>query len=227
MNSWEEAIIKDSTNKGVRYNKGRFEATVSRDGSQIYLGSFLTADGANKAVIDYKLTQFRQAWIAHKLTSVFCAVILDKYVAFENGMILNLHGKIIHGGIDRNGYREVTLSRKQYRVHRVIAEVFLPHIPGKFEVNHIDGNKLNNDVRNLEWVTRSENIRHAYENDLERKVTGELHHNHKLNWDIVQEIRLTYIRKDHQFGAAALARKYHVNRSTIEAIINNETWRAE
>lgn len=52
--------------------------------------------------------------------------------------------------------------QKWYLVHRLKAIVFIPNIENKEQVNHIDGNKSNNDLSNLEWVTRSENMRHAY-----------------------------------------------------------------
>lgn len=65
-----------------------------------------------------------------------------------------------------SGYQEVLLcsdgKRKAALVHRLVAEAFVPHKSGKREVNHIDGNKFNNDSANLEWVTPSENIRHSY-----------------------------------------------------------------
>jgi hypothetical protein len=67
----------------------------------------------------------------------------------------------------RGWYLTAHLSRghrkESVRIHRLVAETFLPNIEGKPEVNHKDSNKQNNHVENLEWVTRAENINHALE----------------------------------------------------------------
>ena len=69
-----------------------------------------------------------------------------------------------------SGYREIILTKCHKRtpklIHRLVAEAFLPNTESKREVNHKDGNKHNNDVSNLEWVTPSENQSHS------RKVLG-------------------------------------------------------
>ena len=76
---------------------------------------------------------------------------------------------------DNRGYLNIRLSknniRKTYSVHRLVAEAFISNLEAKGEVNHIDGNKQNNNINNLEWVTSSENQLHAYKNGLDKATT--------------------------------------------------------
>ena len=58
------------------------------------------------------------------------------------------------------GYKTVALHRKNFFVHRLVAQTFIPNPHNKPQVNHIDGNRTNNHVSNLEWVTQSENEHH-------------------------------------------------------------------
>lgn len=70
-----------------------------------------------------------------------------------------------------SGYRVVTLTKnkieKSVSVHRLVANAFIPNPKNKSQINHIDGNKMNNIIDNLEWCTASENMEHAYKNNLE------------------------------------------------------------
>ena len=78
-------------------------------------------------------------------------------------------GKIIQCiDIDCFGYARVRIKGKRYKIHRLVAETFIPNPEDKREVNHKDGNKLNNCVSNLEWCTRSENQKHAYKIGLQK-----------------------------------------------------------
>ena len=72
---------------------------------------------------------------------------------------------------NHNGYRRLNLYKnnkvKKYYVHRLVAEAFIPNTNNYPEVNHIDGNKSNNNVDNLEWCTSSQNQIHAYKTGLQ------------------------------------------------------------
>lgn len=74
---------------------------------------------------------------------------------------------------DRGGYMKVGLVKNGKRttkpVHRLVAEAFIPNPDNKPEINHIDGNKKNNSVDNLEFCTRLENIRHAWSTGLKSR----------------------------------------------------------
>lgn len=70
-------------------------------------------------------------------------------------------------------------SRKNFKVHRLVAQHFLPNKENKPQVNHKNGIVTDNRVDNLEWLTPSENVIHSYETGLQKIVTGEKHHRSK------------------------------------------------
>ena len=81
------------------------------------------------------------------------------------GKIRNLQGKVLKTYIQNSGYEQIKINYQGLHIHksihRLVAEAFIPNPLNKEYVNHIDGNKLNNTVDNLEWCTNSENILHA------------------------------------------------------------------
>lgn len=85
------------------------------------------------------------------------------YKVSNTGKIRNLKKELKYFIV--NGYKIIALSKngntKNYRVHRLVAKAYIPNPEDKPEVNHKDGNKQNNDVSNLEWMTRRENAIHA------------------------------------------------------------------
>lgn len=93
------------------------------------------------------------------------------YMVSDCGEIISLNiNKPICQWVDNVGYLQVNLMKegKKYykRVHRIVAETFIPNPKNLPQVNHKDGNKKNNSVENLEWVDNKNNTIHGYENDL-------------------------------------------------------------
>jgi len=93
------------------------------------------------------------------------------YEINEDGIVMNIHGKIL-SNTDTNscGYTRICIRIKQQLVrkllHRIVAIAHIDNPENKRCVNHIDGNKNNNSASNLEWVTDSENMKHAIKNRL-------------------------------------------------------------
>lgn len=140
----------------------------------------------------------------------------------KSGMTLN--EKVLKCSINnKNGYAYVTLRKDgksfAFSVHRLVADAFLDNHDNKKVVNHIDGNKLNNCVTNLEYVTYSENNQHAYDTGLKSK--GEDFYNAKLSYSDVIEIRKEYP----SLNLNQLSKKYNVSRGTIRDVVNNITWK--
>ena len=92
----------------------------------------------------------------------------EDYIAYENGSIYSLKSnKFLKPVIHKNGYASVTLwhkgKGKQVLIHKIIALSFLPN-PNNFpEVDHIDCNPLNNDLSNLKWISREDNLKRSFD----------------------------------------------------------------
>ena len=110
-------------------------------------------------------------------------------------------------------YIKVTCNYKQYYVHRLVALAFIPNPIEKPHVNHIDGDKTNNRVSNLEWVTIQENHHHA-------RAAGMYPPgwNAKLTNEQVMEIRRLY--RTGKYKQVALAKLFDVDPRTISGIVN-------
>ena len=144
----------------------------------------------------------------------------------ETGLYASSHGRVItkrkgvHHGSNSSGYRVINYDRKTWRVHRMIAETFVPNPENKSEVNHINGNKADNRADNLEWCTSSENKQHAYNSGLKVSQKGEARYNSKLTEGAVREIK----RNDQGLTQEALGELYGVTQSLISRIQRGKKW---
>lgn len=110
-----------------------------------------------------------------------------------------------------------------YKIHRLVAKYFVDNPLGKPEVNHIDGNTLNNHYSNLEWVTRRENIIHCVNNNLQTPFKGEEVGTSKLTSKEVISIRNEY--KPRHITRSYLSKKYKVSEAAIKDILYRRTWK--
>lgn len=133
-------------------------------------------------------------------------------------------GRLINPCLHTGGYMLVGLykngKRKNHFVHVLVAKAFVPNPFIKPQVNHIDGDKTNNQVENLEWVTGSENSRHAQRIGLIKYEMGSTHKNSKLTAEQVRYIREHYIPYNHEFSSTALAKRFGVDGETILNVIH-------
>lgn len=120
------------------------------------------------------------------------------------------------------GYLRVKLMNNvSYSVHRLVASAFIENPHDKPDVNHIDGNKTHNYVENLEWATKSENVIHAYKNNLNSNK-GEINPNAKLTKKDVKNI-WKMINKGKSF--TEISDKFNISRQTISNIYHGNTWK--
>lgn len=120
-------------------------------------------------------------------------------------------------------YPTVQIDGKNKKVHRLVAEAFIPNPDNLPQVNHLDGDKANNCVTNLEWSTNRDNVNHAFASGL--APCGESRSNAKLTAEQVREIRASYKPKTRGCGAKSLAKKYGVSDVTIRKILSGKKWR--
>lgn len=137
----------------------------------------------------------------------------------------SLHDKRRTGSMYRRAKMSAINKNTPTATHRIVALAFLPNPNGHHEVNHIDGNKANNHASNLEWVSASENQRHAFAEGLHIPKMGEEHGMAILTEEQVLEIRAELERTTYRGQLVDLGRKYGVSLHCIFDIKHNRSWR--
>ena len=151
--------------------------------------------------------------------------MLEKLKGFENyyidkeGNIYTKDKKLMTGKfVDNTGYYQIVLrkngKRSYQRLHRLIAKQFIDNPNNLPQVNHKDGNKLNNSLDNLEWISNSDNTKHGYDNNL--------YHNKKQ----IKIIAINKISKEKFIfpSIRKCSEELKINRKTLSSILfNNKT----
>lgn len=133
------------------------------------------------------------------------------YYIYDNGDVLNIHtNKILKGSVGEHGYKYYRLSqnnhKKMFYAHRLVAEYFIPNPDNLPIVNHLDGNKLNNNMDNLEWSSYSDNTLHAHANNLIKHKSVKEYYTQDLpneKWEKIED--------------------YHYSISSLGRVRNDET----
>lgn len=144
-----------------------------------------------------------------------------KYEVTDNGKVISYirkYPKEMIGKITNSGYRMVLLydndgNRIYKNVHRLVAEAFIPNPDNLPEVNHKDGNKLNNHVHNLEWTTSKQNKLHC------RDCIGSK--NQKITFEQANQIRKL---KNEGMSNSEISKLYGIKKSQIGYIMQNKRW---
>lgn len=146
------------------------------------------------------------------------------YEVSSLGRIKSLRtGRLMSPAPDSDGYATVSLfkiKRKTYRWHRLVLEAFVGNTEGKGQINHIDGNKLNNRLENLEWATPSENAIHAYRIGL-KDQRGERNNASKLTMGDVKIIRGRLGSGECQ---RIIAKDFNISQATVCLIKAKRLW---
>lgn len=136
-----------------------------------------------------------------------------------------MSGKLLKPRYCKNGYYYVCLYglgiQKNITVHSLVANAFLGDRPNGLDVNHIDGDKSNNSCTNLEYSSRSQNIRHALDTGLCHSRIGDNHHASKLSSKDIPAIRYRLAMGHSQLS---IARDYGVSQTVIGDISRGVTW---
>ena len=153
-----------------------------------------------------------------------------KYLLTKEGKIYSQSSrKFLSTHLDKDGYEKVKLvcddnQRHTFSVHRLMMENFFPREDMEtLQVNHIDGNKLNNNIENLEWCTCRENINHAKIHGLRAKQFGENNPSSKLTEKEVKEIIQLLLTK--KYSGAEIDRMYGLCKDYSNSIKRKERWK--
>ena len=142
----------------------------------------------------------KESWVVVKQAT--------RYLISSHGRITGVSGKLLKTNAPSGRYPRVSLcthvgKTQNFTVHRLVAFHFLPRDKERKHVNHIDGNRENNHVENLEWCTHTENMQHAAKNDMLNIITKPVENSKGEIFDSVRLASKAYSVTEACIGACA------------------------
>ncbi len=134
---------------------------------------------------------------------------------------------VISKGYMAGEYMVASITKNKKRrglcIHKLIAHAFIPNPLNRNEVNHIDGNKLNNAIENLEWCTHSENVIHAFKTGL---MVGHIRRGEKSNNHKLSSIDVSIIKsaREEGFTQKQIATYFKISQANVSFITHNKRW---
>ena len=113
---------------------------------------------------------------------------------------------------------------KTFKLHRIVAKFFIPNLENKPEVNHIDGNKTNNCVWNLEWATTKENVNHAFKTGLHPIYTCEKSSHHIYTNSDIENV-CKYMFENPTIYLKDVERMFDIKYSTLQNLKLHRSWK--
>lgn len=156
-----------------------------------------------------------------------------EYIVDTEGKIYSTHNngrgqyhKEITQRLNKDGYYEVTVGKKEYRttrrVSRIIAEAFIPNPENLPEVDHINNIRTDNRAENLQWISHADNVKKIPFKTKSKAICGIHNGRATFTEDQIREIRKLY---DDGMPIYEIAEKYYSKWSTINNIIIRHTWK--
>jgi hypothetical protein len=150
----------------------------------------------------------------------------DKYLVSNKGRVFGVYGKMLKPHENTGGYLRVSMSKNgktiKRSIHSLVARAFIGRRPCGFQVCHLNGNKQDNRVENLKYVTPKENTSHKLRHGT--MLRGDKHGMSKLKENEVVFIIEHYKPNDSKYSGIALAEMFGVTPAAISCIIQRQTW---
>ena len=152
---------------------------------------------------------------------------MNRVIYYSDGRKFNYYSQILKVNINKRNYNNNIVHlykngiRKAIPVHRLVATSFIVNNDNLPEVNHIDGNRNNNKVENLEWSSRKDNMKHAFDNGLINNIGINHGNNIYAESQIIEVKKLLLLKLPHK----QIEEITGVKKGTIEQISRNKQWK--